>query len=269
MAAIHPYRQGFSPPAFSRAGSCSLWCTSRHSQVCSSRSRCSGRQAWVQCPPIWLCSNTIHSRRYHRRLAEQQPRGPFGRTVLIVGWEWSPSRSRCGKYLPFRRPPTTPAGNCSLRSSSAAWTAGYSSLRTRISSSPRLTGPMPAWQAASSALCSASEARSASQSSEQCCLAPSRSTSLAAMPSRLAFGHGATLAIAVSAGLAAAAFGLVFGLPRRSWGSQQRPRGTVREREHQLDCYGGAGLSPSGPAVTLRSYPGEIATGTGAGHART
>jgi hypothetical protein len=89
------------------------------------------------------------------------------------------------------------------------------------------------------------------------------------MPSRLAFGHGATLAIAVSAGLAAAAFGLVFGLPRRSWGSQQRPRGTVREREHQLDCYGGAGLSPSGPAVTLRSYPGEIATGTGAGHART
>jgi len=49
------------------------------------------------------------------------------------------------------------------------------------------------------------------------------------MPSRLAFGHGATLATAVSAGLAAAAFGLVFGLPRRSWGSQQRPRGTVRE----------------------------------------
>jgi len=30
--------------------------------------------------------------------------------VLIVGWEWSPSRSRCGKYLPFRRPPTTQAG---------------------------------------------------------------------------------------------------------------------------------------------------------------
>lgn len=91
----------------------------------------------------------------------------------------------------------------------------------------------------------------------------------AAMPSRLAFGHGATLAMAVSAGLAVAAFGLVFGLPRRSSGSPQRPRRTVREREHQLDCYGGAGLSPSGPAVTLRSYPGEIATGTGAGHART
>jgi arsenate reductase (thioredoxin) len=42
---------------------------------------------------------------------------------------------------------------------------------------------------------------------------------------------------------------------------------TQRTRRHprrQLDCDGGAGLSPSGPAVTLRSYPGEIATGTGA-----
>ena len=74
MAAIHPYHHGFSPTAYSRAGSCSLWCTSRHSQVCSSRSRCSGRQAWVQCSPIRLCRNTIHSQRRHRHYAARRQR---------------------------------------------------------------------------------------------------------------------------------------------------------------------------------------------------
>ncbi len=175
----------FRPRLIHGRGSCSLWCTSRHSQVCSSRSRCSGRQAWVQCSPIWLCRNTIHSQRRHRHY------------------------------------------------------------------------------------CSASAARSASQSSEQCCLAPSRSTSPAPMPSRLAFGHGATFAMAVSAGLAVAAFGLVFGLPRRSSGSPQMPpRNSARARAPTRLLWRSR-PQPVGPRGHTPELSWRDPDGTGAGHART
>ena len=129
--------------------------------------------------------------------------------------------------------------------------------------------PWPAWQAASSALCSASEARSTSQSSEQCCLAPSRSTSPAPMPSRLAFGHGATFAMAVSAGLAVAAFGLVFGLPRRSSGSPQMPpRNSARARAPTRLLWRSR-PQPVGPRGHTPELSWRDPDGTGAGHART
>jgi len=89
------------------------------------------------------------------------------------------------------------------------------------------------------------------------------------MPSRLAFGHGATLAMAVSGGLAVAAFGLVFGLPRRSSGSPQMPpRNSARARAPTRLLWRSR-PQPVGPRGHTPELSWRDPDGTGAGHART